>query len=79
MTWLKENIITLILLIVSGALAWGGLSSRVDAVDDRTKTLEKKVSEYPSKDYFEEKFHNTNQNIDKLDTKLQRHLEQSNL
>lgn len=74
MSWLKENIITLVLLIVSGALAWGGLSSRVDAVDERTKTLEKKVSEYPSKDYFEEKFHNTNQNIERLDSALQNHL-----
>lgn len=75
MTWLKENIITLILLIVSGALAWGGLSSRVDAVDDRTKNLEKKVSEYPSRDYFEEKFNHTNENIQRLDSAFERHLE----
>lgn len=79
MSWLKENIITLVLLIVSGALAWGGLSSRVDAVDDRTKNLEKKFSEYPSKDYFEEKFNHTNENIDKLDAALKYHLERNNL
>lgn len=74
MSWLKENIITLVLLVVSCALAWGGLSSRVDAVDDRTKNLEKKASEYPSRDYFEEKFRNTNQNIDRLDAALQNHI-----
>ena len=79
MSWLKENAITLTLLIISGALAWGGLSSRVAAVDDRTKTLEKKVSEYPSKDYFEEKFNHTNENIDKLDTALQRHIDGKSL
>lgn len=73
--WLKDNGITLILLAISGALAWGGLSSRVEAVDNRTQILEKKMSEYPSKEYFEEKFKNTNDNISRIDSAFQRHIE----
>ena len=56
-------------------VAWGVLASRVDEVDARTTVLENEIKAYPSKDYFEEKFKNTNDRLNRLDSSLTRRIE----
>lgn len=59
--WLRDNLITLVVLIVGMVLAWGALSARVEAIED-------KVSDYPSQDYFELKFQQIQDDINEIKT-----------
>lgn len=60
MDWLKQNLITLAVLLVSMAIAWGMLSARVQA-------MEQQVAKYPSQDWFELKFQNIDDRFDKIE------------
>ena len=63
MDWLKQNLITLAVLLVSMAIAWGMLSARVQA-------MEQQVAKYPSQDWFELKFQNIDDRFDVVEKNL---------
>lgn len=73
--WIKNNWLSIAGFVVSLSVAWGVLASRVNEVDARTTVLENEMKAYPSKEYFEEKFKNTNDRLDRLDSAFTRHVE----
>lgn len=66
MGWVKENAITLIILITSLAISWGSMSYRVDAISDR-------MDKYPSQDWFDLKFKNIDDGIGEIRDELHEH------
>lgn len=68
MEWLKQNTITLILLLVSLAISWGMLNARVDALGE-------KIEKYPSQDWFELKFQNIDKGFEYVNSRLDDHLD----
>ena len=62
--WLKDNGWTLFITSIAIAMAWATLSARVQA-------LETKVVEYPSQDWFELKFEQIEDKIDKNTSKIE--------
>jgi len=61
--WLKENVWNLGSTIFIIATAWGMLTFRVMALED-------KLAQYPSQDYFELKFETLEDKIDDLEAKV---------
>lgn len=68
MDWIKQNSITLIIIISSISVSWGIMNSRVDAIT-------KKVDSYPSQDWFELKFENVDKDLEKMNEKLDKHID----
>lgn len=57
--WLKANAWGILIAIVSISIAWGLLSAKVSAIEE-------KVSEYPSLEYFEFRFDTIEDDIGEL-------------
>ena len=61
--WLKQNFITLLVLIAGLAMGYGILNARVAAA-------EAKIAEYPSQDWFQLKFDTIEGRFNSLEKKL---------
>jgi hypothetical protein len=61
--WLKQNFITLLVLISGLAMGYGVLNARVAAA-------ETKISQYPSQDWFELKFKNIDDRFNTIESTL---------
>ena len=61
---LTNNLWQIIILIVSGIVAFTLLKGMVEANTFRIQAIEKKQAEYPSQDWFELKFKTMEQNSD---------------
>ena len=76
--WLRDNLWNLIITFATVILAYATMATRVAIIEAKAEILEEKVTTYPSQDYFEEKFRNTDQKLEELKNDLKEHLRKDN-